>query len=44
MHQLSDKELVEALKDLAAYMAAISNNADANLILEAVRRMDEAAD
>lgn len=40
MHQLNDQELKEQLLDLAEYLSAIINNADAELVREAVRRLD----
>lgn len=39
MHQLNKEELKEQLLDLASYLEAIINNADAELIREAVRRL-----
>lgn len=39
MSHLTDKELKEQLLDLASYLEAIINNADAELIREAVRRL-----
>ena len=37
--QLSKEELKEQLLELAEYLSAITNNADAELVREAVRRL-----
>lgn len=39
MQHLSNKQLIERLLELADYMSAITNNADAELVREAVRRL-----
>ncbi len=40
MQHLSNEQLIERLLELADYMSAITNNADAELIREGVRRMN----
>ena len=39
MQHLSKEQLIERLLELADYMSAITNNADAELVREAVRRL-----
>ena len=39
MQHLSNEQLIERLLELADYMSAITNNADAELVREAVRRL-----
>jgi len=42
LHQLNKEELKEQLLELAEYLSAITNNADAELVREAVRRLERA--
>lgn len=39
LHQLNKDEIKDQLLELAEYLSAITNNADAELVREAVRRL-----